>query len=68
MNYVEGDDYINMDSEMLNGNNVDFVIYLNSIQCWNGDPRRPLTKDDKDRMIDGIKALLKSKGISIFWQ
>ncbi len=65
--YYENNNFTEIDSEMLNGK-FDMVIYVNSILNWNRDPAKPLTANEKARVIENLKTHMERKGISVDWQ
>jgi hypothetical protein len=67
MTYLEGDNSIEIDSEMLNGK-FDLVVYQGSVMQWSGGSNASVAEEDKARILGNVRQFLESKGLKVDWQ
>lgn len=67
MTYSEGENSLEIDSEMLNGR-FDLVVYQGSVTQWSGGSAALVSEDEKVRIIGNVRQFLESKGLKVDWQ
>ncbi len=67
MTYSEGENSIEIDSELLNGI-YDMVVYQDSVVRWSGGSNAPVSEEEKSRILGNVRQSLESKGLKVDWQ
>lgn len=67
MTYSEGENSIEIDSEMLSGR-FDLVVYQGSVAQWSGGSTASVSEEEKARIIGNVRQFLESKGLKVDWQ
>lgn len=67
MTYSEGENSIEIDSEMLTGT-FDMVVYQGSVVRWSGGSNALVSEEEKARVLGNVRQSMESKGLKVDWQ
>lgn len=66
--YEENGKVLNIDAEMLS-DEIDFVVYLDSIKCWEKpNDGEVISTEDISRIKENVTDALSRKGLVLEWQ